>query len=135
MGYPIADIEGIGAIYAAKLKTIGILKTHHLLDRGLTRQGRRQIADTAGASETQILKWTNMADLMRVRGVGEEYSELLDAAGVGTVKSLRTRKPRSLCQAMAAANRQKRLVRQLPGPNQVAKWVAHAKTLKPITTH
>jgi predicted flap endonuclease-1-like 5' DNA nuclease len=76
-----------------------------------------------------------MADLMRIRGVGEEYSELLEAAGVDTVKELRNRKPENLQEAMAAKNAKKKLVRQLPGPKQVKSWVAHAKKLKPVMTY
>ena len=132
MSYPIEDIEGIGSRYAAKLRKIGIKRTHHLLDRGASRKGRKDLASESGLDESLILKWTNMADLMRVRGVGEEYSELLEAAGVDTIKELRNRKPANLHQAMADANAKRRLVRQLPGPAQVEKWVAQAKKLPPV---
>ena len=132
MSYPIEEIEGIGSKYAAKLRKVGIKRTHHLLDRGASRKGRRDLASESGLDESLILKWTNMADLMRVRGVGEEYSELLEAAGVDTIKELRNRKPANLHQAMADANARRRLVRQLPGPAQVEKWVAQAKKLPPV---
>lgn len=137
MSYPIDDIEGIGPKYAKMLRKVGVSRTHHLLDRGATRKGRKTLATEAKLDEKQILKWANMADLMRVRGVGEEYSELLEAAGVDTIKELRKRKPENLHKAMVDANAKKKqaLVRQLPGPAQVEKWVAHAKKLKAVMTY
>lgn len=135
MSYPIEDIEGIGAKYAAKLRKVGIKRTHHLLDRGASRKGRKDLAAESGVDESLILKWTNMADLMRIRGVGEEYSELLEAAGVDTIKELRNRKPANLHQAMIDANTRRKLVRQLPGPAQVEKWVTQAKKLPPVMSY
>ncbi len=135
MSYPIEDIEGIGPKYAKKLRKVGIKRTHHLLDRGATKKGRKELAGEAGVEESQILKWSNMADLMRIRGVGEEYSELLEAAGVDTVKELRNRKPENLHKAMMERNSKRKLVRQLPGPAQVTKWVAQAKKLPPVMTY
>jgi predicted flap endonuclease-1-like 5' DNA nuclease len=135
MSYPIIDIEGIGPKYAKMLKKVGITQTKHLLDRGKDRKGRKDIAKESGCTETQILKWMNMADLMRIRGVGEEYSELLEAAGVDTIKELRTRKPDNLHEAMTTVNTKKKLVRQLPGPKQVKSWVDQAKKLKPVMTY
>ena len=132
MGYPIEDIEGIGPKYSKMLKKVGVTRTNHLLDRGAKRKGRKDLAKEAGLDEKQILKWTNMADLMRVRGVGEEYSELLEAAGVDTVKELKKRKPENLREAMAKVNTRRKLVRQMPGVAQVEKWVAHAKELPAV---
>ena len=135
MSYPIIDIEGIGPKFTKMLKKVGVTQTKHLLTRGGSKKGRKDLAKESGLKETQILKWANMADLMRIRGVGEEYSELLEAAGVDTVKELRNRKPENLQEAMATKNAKKKLVRQLPGPKQVKSWVAHAKRLKPVMTY
>lgn len=135
MSYPIIDLEGIGPKYTKMLKKVGVTQTKHLLNRGASKKGRKDLAKESGLKETQILKWTNMADLMRIRGVGEEYSELLEVAGVDTVKELRNRKPENLYDAMAAKNAKKKLVRQLPGPKQVKNWVQHAKRLKPVMTY
>ncbi len=135
MSYPIIDIEGIGPKYTKMLKKVGVTQTKHLLSRGASKKGRKDLATEAGLKETQILKWTNMADLMRIRGVGEEYSELLEVAGVDTVKELRNRKAENLYEKMAEVNTKKKLVRQLPGPKQVKGWVAHAKKLKPVMTY
>jgi len=135
MSYPIIDIEGIGPKYTKMLKKVGISQTKHLLARGASKQSRKELARESGCTEAQILKWTNMADLMRIRGVAEEYSELLEAAGVDTVKELRTRKPDNLHEKMSEVNAKKKLVRQLPGPKQIAKWVGHAKKLKPVMTY
>lgn len=135
MSYPIIDIEGIGPKYAKMLKKVGVTQTKHLLARGKDKKGRKELAKESGCTESQILKWTNMADLMRIRGVGEEYSELLEAAGVDTVKELRNRKSDNLYEAMATVNAKKKMVRQLPGPKQVSNWVSHAKKLKPMMTY
>jgi predicted flap endonuclease-1-like 5' DNA nuclease len=135
MSYAIEEIEGIGPKYGKKLRKVGIRRTHNLLDRAASRKGRKELAAQSGVDESLILKWTNMADLMRVRGVGEEYSELLEAAGVDTIKELRTRKPSNLHQAMVDANGKRKLVRQLPGPAQVEKWVAQAKKLLPVMSY
>ena len=135
MSYPIIDIEGIGPKYTKMLKKVGVTQTKHLLKRGASKKGRKDLAKESGLKESQILKWANMADLVRIRGVGEEYSELLEAAGVDTVKELRNRKPENLYDAMAAKNAKKKLVRQLPGPKQVKSWVQHAKKLKPVMTY
>jgi predicted flap endonuclease-1-like 5' DNA nuclease len=137
MSYPIETIEGIGPKYKKMLAKVGVTNTKHLLDRGAKRKGRKDLSVESGVDETLILKWTNMADLMRVKGVGEEYSELLEIAGVDTVKELRKRKADNLHKAMSDANakRKKKLVRQLPGLAQVEKWIAHAKELPPMVSY
>ena len=135
MSYPINDIEGIGPKFTKMLKKVGVTQTKHLLNRGASKKGRKDLANESGLKDTQILKWANMADLMRIRGVGEEYSELLEAAGVDTVKELRNRNPENLREAMVTKNAKKKLVRQMPGPKQVKSWVAHAKKLKPTITY
>lgn len=137
MSYPIDKIEGIGAKYKKALSKVGITNTKHLLEKCAKKKGRKDLAAEAKIEESLILKWTNMSDLMRVKGVGEEYSELLEVAGVDTIKELRKRKPENLHKAMAEANaaKKKKLVRQLPGLAQVEKWVAHAKELPPMMTY
>ena len=97
--------------------------------------GRKSTAETTGLSEAELLKFTNMADLMRIKGVGEEYSELLEAAGVDTVKELRNRRADNLTAKMAEVNEAKKLVRSLPAEKTVQGWVDHAKTLDPLVTH
>lgn len=135
MSYPIIEIEGVGAIYADKLKTAGITTTEGLLERARSPRLRKEIAAATGIDETRILKWANMADLMRIKGVGEEYSELLEAAGVDTVKELKTRVPANLTKAMAEANAKRKLVRALPTESMVQKWVAQARELPPVLTY
>ncbi len=135
MSYPIETIEGVGPKYGEILRSHGITRTHHLLQRGATRKGRKEVAAVTGLREADILKWTNMCDLMRIKGVGEEYSELLEAAGVDTVKELRVRKPDNLHKAMVEANEKKKLVRQLPSARQVERWVEQAKGLDPVMTY
>jgi predicted flap endonuclease-1-like 5' DNA nuclease len=130
MSYKIEAIEGIGPKYAAMLRKAGIKSTKALLAKGATRKGRKAVAEETGIEDTYILKWSNMCDLMRIKGVGEEYSELLEAAGVDTVKELKMRRPDNLCKAMADANAKRNMVRQLPSQSQVERWVAQAKTLE-----
>ncbi|MGQ3672981.1 DUF4332 domain-containing protein [Xanthobacter sp. TB0136] len=135
MSYPIINIEGIGAIFAEKLKAVGIQTTAALLDEAKTPKGRRELAEKTGIAEHSILKWANMADLMRIKGVGEEYSELLEAAGVDTVKELKMRNAANLTKAMAEVNATRKLVRALPAETVVARWIEEAKTLPPMLTY
>ncbi|RMF64061.1 MAG: DUF4332 domain-containing protein, partial [Calditrichaeota bacterium] len=100
-----------------------------LLKKGATPQGREEIAKNAGVSKEQVLEWVNMADLFRIRGIGTQYSELLEAAGVDTVKELAQRNPENLFKAMQQTNAAKRLVRQTPSLQSVKEWVAQAKSL------
>ena len=127
--YPITDIEGIEADVAATLKAVGIRTTGRLLEAARSPRGRRLLADLTGFDEKKILCWANMADKMRIKGVGEDYAELLHAAGVDTVKDLKYRNPCNLAKAMAAANTRRKLVRLLPSEKAVLRWIEHAKKL------
>ncbi len=133
--YPIIDIEGIGPRNAEKLKAAGIRTTGKLLDRAKNPKGRKQLAQETGVDESRVLKWANMADLMRIKGVAEEYSELLEAAGVDTVKELKHRNAANLTAKMAEVNAKKKLVRLLPSEKSVTKWIDQAKSLKPTMTY
>lgn len=135
MNYKIEDIEGIGKSRAQKLARMGITHTGHLLKHGSTRSGRRQIAAECGVSSVRLLKWVNMADLMRLSGVGEEYSELLEAANCNTIKQIRRRNPENLARRMLEINEQKKLVRSPPKVSQVTKWVEQAGELEPMITY
>ncbi|MBL4785410.1 MAG: DUF4332 domain-containing protein [Cohaesibacteraceae bacterium] len=135
MAYAIDEIEGIGPTYAAKLKDAGITTTEQYLDKAKNPAGRKALASETGIDSSRVLKWANMADLMRIKGVGEEYSELLEAAGVDTVKELRTRNAANLTTKMAEVNGTKKLVRSVPGEKSVTDWVAQAKELSPIMSY
>lgn len=135
MNYKIQEIEGIGPAYAQKLSEAGIETTGAMLKLCCHKKGRKETADKTGLSETQLLRWANLADLMRVSGIGAEYSELLEAAGVDTVKELRTRNAENLSGKMAEVNSQKKLTRTVPSVKMVAKWVSQAATLDPVITH
>jgi len=128
----IDTIEGIGHKQATSLRKARVRTVEALLKRGSTRKGRREVAAATKISEKLILEWVNRADLMRVRGVGEEYSDLLEAAGVDTVKELRRRNPLNLLASMMEVNTKKRLVRRLPTEAMVQRWVDHAKDLEAI---
>ncbi len=135
MSYSIAKIEGIGASFTKKLQATGIRSTAALLERAKDPKGRKALAAESGIDEGKLLKWANMADLMRIKGVGEEYSELLEAAGVDTVKELKTRNAANLTKAMAEANAKKKLVRQIPAETAVTRWISQAKSLPAMLTY
>lgn len=131
MGYKIVDVEGIGESYAAKLAVAGVKTTDSLLTKAATPKGRKDLAEATGISGKLILKWANQADLMRISGVGSEYAELLEAAGVDTVKELRRRNAENLAAKMAEVHQEKKLTRAVPSAAVVTKWVEAAKTMEP----
>jgi predicted flap endonuclease-1-like 5' DNA nuclease len=133
--YKISEIEGIGAIYAEKLAAVGIQTTEDFLTHCSDPKGRKRIADETGLSPKRILTWANLSDLMRISGIGPEYSELLEAAGVDTVKELRHRNAANLAEKMAEVNETKKLTRAVPPPAAVQKWVDLAKETDPRITH
>jgi predicted flap endonuclease-1-like 5' DNA nuclease len=135
MGYKIEEIEGIGPAYAEKLAAADINTTDELLKLCCDAKGRKATAEKTGLSEGQLLKWANMADLMRISGIGSEYSELLEAAGVDTVKGLRNRNAENLAAKMAEVNATKNLTRALPAGKTVSKWIEQAGSLEPLITH
>lgn len=122
-------VEGIGPAYAAKLAGVGLKTTEALLKKGATPKGREELAETTGISSKLILEWVNLVDLFRITGVGEEYSDLLEEAGVDTVPELAQRNPANLYEKLVEVNKAKELVRRLPSAAQVATWVAEAKSL------
>jgi len=131
----IETIEGIGPAFAKKLRAIGIRSTGELLKRGAAKKGRVEIAERTKITETLILEWVNLADLMRIKGVGEEYSDLLEEAGVDTVKELRNRNPENLHAKMVEVNASKKLVRRTPTLKAVQDWVAQAKSMEPMVKY
>lgn len=133
----LTTIEGIGPKYAKQLRAAGIRGTVGLLELGCAKPGRKQLAADSGIPEKLILEWCNRADLMRVNGVGEEYSDLLEHAGVDTVKELRNRKPENLHKKMIETNSARKvgLVRRPPSLGEVERWVEHAKQLDPMMTY
>ncbi len=125
----LTKIEGIGASYAEKLKAVGINTTEALLEKGSTPAARNKLVEDSGISKKLILRWINMADLFRIKGVGEEYADLLEAAGVDTVPELAQRNAANLFEKMTAVNDKKKLVRNPPSQSVVEKWVEEAKSL------
>lgn len=125
----IEEIEGIGPNYVKKLKNAGIKTTNDLLDTAGTKKGRKELSEKTGISETVILEWVNMADLFRIRGIGEEYSDLLKEAGVNTVVELARRNPENLHETIVGVNEAKKRVRRTPTLNQTKDWIEQAKTL------
>lgn len=125
----IVDIEGIGATYAKTLADKGIATTEALLEKCATPAGRKALAEETGLSGKLVLKWANRADLARIKGIGSEYADLLEVAGVDTVPALARRNAANLHEALTAANEDKKLVRKVPTEKQVTDWVEQAKAL------
>jgi predicted flap endonuclease-1-like 5' DNA nuclease len=125
----LMTIEGIGAVYNQKLQEAGVKTVEALLERGATPQGRKELAELTAAGAERILDWVNRADLYRIKGISEEYSDLLEAAGVDTVVELSQRNPENLHAKMEEVNGRKKLVRRLPTLAQVSGWVQQAKDL------
>lgn len=131
----LTQIEGIGETYAQKLEQAGLSTIEKLLERGASPTGRKELVAETGISATLILKWVNRADLARVKGIGEEYGDLLEAAGVDTVPELAQRNPQNLFPKLAEVNVEKQLVRRLPALAQVEDWIAQAKELPRKVTY
>lgn len=125
----LIKIEGVGDAYVEKLQDIGIKSVQALLEKGATPQGRKEMAAQAGIDESFILRWVNHADLSRIKGVGGQYAELLEAAGVDTVVELAQRNAENLHKHLVATNDEKKLVRKLPNHTQVSNWVKQAKKM------
>lgn len=135
MSYTIEKVEGIGKTYRRKLAKVGVKTTGALLRTCCERKGRRDVSKQSGLTEKQLLKWANMADLMRIRGIGPEYSELLERAGVDTVKELRRRRADKLFTTMTAVNEKKKLTRRPPNQQMIEGWIAEAGALEPMIRH
>jgi len=131
----LSKIEGVGPAYAKKLSSCGVRTTERLLKVAGDRKGRKALSAESGVSEKLILEWVNRSDLMRVKGVGEEYSDLLEHAGVDTCKELKNRNAKNLHGAMLEVNAKKKLVRRPPSSSEVERWVAAAKKLRPAVTY
>ena len=125
----IIDIEGIGPVYAEKLNAVGIRSVAQLLEAGAQPKGRQDLADKTGISRDLILEWVNHADLYRIKGVAEEYSDLLEEAGVDTVVELATRNPENLYKKILEVNVAKKLVRRPPSQKMVEDWILQAKDM------
>lgn len=135
MGYKIIDIEGVGAAYAEKLVAAGVTTTDALLEKCAAPAGRKALAEETGISEKLILKWTNHADLIRIHGVGPQFAELLEAAGVDTVKELKHRVAANLQAKMEEVNAAKNLVNRVPSAAELQKMIDEAKELPAVMAY
>ena len=131
----IQDVEGIGPKYAELLKQEGINTAGKLLEIGGTKSGRKALAEKTSINEKIILKWVNMCDLFRISGVAGQFAELLEGAGVDTVKELRNRNAENLAEKMAEVNKEKNLCKASPSAKTVIKWVEQAKEMEPMVSH
>lgn len=135
MSYKIIEIEGIGEVYADKLNAAGVKTTEELLEKAATKKGRENLAEETGISEKLILKWANHADLFRIKGIAGQFAELLEAAGVDTVKELRHRVPANLHAKLVEVNEERNLCNRVPAESEIEKMVEQAKELEPKMTY
>jgi len=135
MSYKIDEIEGIGPTYKEKLVEAEIQTTDDFLKFCCESKGRKTVAEKTGLSEKHLLKWANMADMMRISGVGPQYAELLEASGVDTVKELQHRDAANLAAKMAEVNTEKNLANAVPAETVIEKWIEQAKDLEPTISH
>ncbi|MBQ9355895.1 MAG: DUF4332 domain-containing protein [Prevotella sp.] len=135
MDYKIIDIEGVGDVYAEKLLAAGINKVSELLDKCDNPKGRKEMAEKTGISEKLILRWANHADLFRINGVGPQFAELLEAAGVDTVKEFRHRVAENLQPKLLELNEQRHICGRVPAVSEVQKMIDQAKELEPRMTY
>ncbi len=131
----VIDVEGIGPVYAEQLEAVGVRTTDDLLERGATEKGREELEKASGIGHAFILKWVNRVDLYRINGIGSEYSDLLEVAGVDTVPELAQRNAVNLTETLAEANAARNLVRRLPTVEMVTAWIQEAKTLPRIVQY
>ena len=131
----LAEIEGIGEVYAQKLEAAGVSSIEKLLEAGAAKKGREDLSAKTGVSEKLILEWVNRADLARIKGIGSEFADLLEAAGVDTVPELAQRKAENLAAKLVEVNEAKKLTRRVPSATEVADWVEQAKKLPRVVTH
>lgn len=131
----ITEVEGIGTAFGEKLSAAGIKTEEALLNAGATKSGREELAAQVGVAESKILEWVNRADLSRINGIGSEYADLLEAAGVDSVPELAQRNAENLYAKLVEINADKNLVRQLPSESAVGTWIAEAGKLDRIVTH
>ena len=129
MKYKVIDIEGVGEVYAEKLIAAGIETVDQLLEKCGEPKGRKELAETTGISDKLILKWTNHADLFRINGIGPQFAELLEAAGVDTVKELKHRNAENLAAKLEEVNAQKNLTNRVPSAKELQKMIDEAATL------
>ncbi len=131
----IADVEGIGAAFAEKLSGAGVGTVEKLLEEGASAKGREDLAGKTGISETLILKWVNRADLARIKGIGAQFADLLEAAGVDSVPELGQRNGANLHAKLEEVNTAKNLVNRVPSADEVEDWINQAKALPKVVTH
>jgi predicted flap endonuclease-1-like 5' DNA nuclease len=134
VGVRIGEIEGIGEAHASALSGAGVTHVRHLLQRAATASARADLARQTGLSNAQLMEWLNHIDLMRIRGVGAEYSDLLEAAGIDSPDELAQHRPAQLATLLAQTNAQHPLVRRVPSEKVLAGWISEARTLPRLLT-
>jgi predicted flap endonuclease-1-like 5' DNA nuclease len=135
MAYKIIDIQGIGPVFAEKLLAVGIDTDEKLLAAGASAKGSKELEEKTGIRGDLILTWVNHADLFRIKGVGPQFAELLEAAGVDTVKELRNRNAANLAAKMLEINEAKHLCKRTPVEKEIQKYIDGAKALEPVVTY
>lgn len=135
MDYKIIDIQGVGPVYAEKLQAAGVNKVSDLLEKGKTAKGRKELEDATGIRHDLILTWVNHADLFRINGVGPQFAELLEAAGVDTVKEFGHRNAANLEAKMKEVNEKEHRTKRVPTVAEIQKMIDQAKELPAVVTY
>jgi len=132
MSHSVKDIKGIGEIFAAKLAARKVTTTDELLLFGATADGRESLRATTGVHSRQILRWCNWADLMRIQGIGPQFTQLLEAAGVGSLKDLAGSRAENLKARIEDEIRLMRLSAAPPSLTEVRRWITEARMMKSV---
>jgi nucleotidyltransferase/DNA polymerase involved in DNA repair len=127
----IDEVAGVGQKDATKLRKAGVKTSGGLIDLAATRRGRTELSSKTGIPPRELQAWVHHADLLRVKGVGGEYAELLVAAGVETVRDLRRRNPTALVAKILSMNGSDKVVKRLPTESMVTGWIDSAKSVEP----
>lgn len=135
MAKKITEIEGIGSVFQEKLSRAGVTTVEGLLESGASKSGRKKLAEVTEIEESKILKWVNMADLFRIKGIGSQFAELLKASGVDTVKELRNRNAENLHAKLTEVQAEKKITKAVPALSQVEDYIKQASELDPVVTH
>jgi predicted flap endonuclease-1-like 5' DNA nuclease len=131
----IEDVEGIGPVFAGKLREAGVRTTDDLLAKAAKPSGRISLGASTGISPDALLEWVNHADLMRIQGVGSEYSDMLEAAGVDSAAELAQRNAKNLAETFQELDMARNTVVRIPSEAVVAGWIEQAKTLPKVVEH
>lgn len=125
----LKKLSGLETGVVERLRSAGIRTSDKLLDAAKSLKGRKELSRKTGIGPKELLRYANIADKLRVKGLGQGYAELLCHVGVDTVRELKYRNPEKLAAAMHRKNDKLKLVRLVPTEKAVGRWIEAAKKL------